>query len=321
MPSHPFAFPDKWFLKQAPMLRVCWALLPLLVAATALFGWRAPALTLVALLCGLVTEAFFAFPKNQPVSSAVLVTGLIFALSLPPTLPFWMATVGMVFAVSFGKMVFGGFGRNVFNPAMVGRAFLYVTFPLQMTNSWTEPAPSLSAGFLQWTASPDGLTGATTLTRLKEGVPPPDLADLFFGFTAGSLGETSALLILLGGGYLLWKKVASWRLLLSCLAGGLTTLMLGRAVGTAAAAAPLASLLSGSFLFGAVFVVTEPVSAAKTPAGQVLYGFFIGALTIVLRLFSNFPEGMMFAVLLANGLAPLVDLGIRALPARREVAG
>ncbi|MDP2107347.1 MAG: RnfABCDGE type electron transport complex subunit D, partial [Desulfobulbaceae bacterium] len=276
----PPAIPDKWFLLQAPMLKVCYALLPLTMAAVALFGWRALALTLVVLFCGFVTEAFFTFPQGKPVTSAALVTGLIFSLSLPPSLPMWMAAVGIVFGVGFGKMAFGGFGRNVFNPAMVGRCFLYSAFPLFMTNFWNEPATVAAGGLRFWALSPDAITGATSLVNLTQGISPT-LTDLFLGNTAGSLGETSALLILLAAGYLLYTKVASWRLLFSCLGGGILAILVTRELGVAVSAAPIAALLSGSFLFGTVFVVTEPISAAKTPAGQVVYGFFVGVLTIL----------------------------------------
>lgn len=314
---HSLAIPNKWFLPQAPMLKVCYALLPLLLAAVALFGWRTLGLTVVVLLCGFVTEALFVFPQGKPVTSAVLVSGLIFSLSLPPSLPLWMAAVGIIFGVGFGKMAFGGFGRNVFNPAMVGRCFLYVTFPLFMTNSWHAPATVAAGGFSFWEPALDAVTGATTLVQLQQGVRP-SLTDLFLGNTSGSLGETSALLILIAGCYLIYNKVASWRLLLSCLGGGIMTILVTRHLGVVANAAPVAAVLSGSFLFGSVFVVTEPISAAKSQAGQVVYGLFIGVLAILLRSYSNFPEGMMFAVLLANGFAPLIDLAIRSIPQREK---
>jgi Na+-transporting NADH:ubiquinone oxidoreductase subunit B len=126
--------PKKLFLMQKPMLRVCYALIPLILASFYLFGWRSCVLTGIVLICGIITEALFTFPRKKPVTSAVFVTGLIFTLSLPPTIPFWMAAIGIVAGVALGKMVFGGFGQNVFNPAMVGRCFIYITFPIQMTN-------------------------------------------------------------------------------------------------------------------------------------------------------------------------------------------
>lgn len=310
--------PRKRFFKQTPMIRVCYALLPLLMASIYFFGWRAFALTLLVCLCGLVTEALFTFRQGKPVSSAVLVTCLIFSLSLPPTLPYWMAVVGIVTAVAFGKMVFGGSGRNVFNPAMVGRCFIYISFPVAMNNRWVEPVDGGFRGLAAWMPAADAMTGATALIRLKEGGDIPPLDHLIIGNMAGSLGETSALLVLLGGAYLLYKKIAPWRLAASCLTGALITVFIFRAGGVGAAASPAALLLSGSFLFGTLFVVTDPVSGAKTPAGQWIYGLAIGSLTMILRFYSNFPEGMMFAVLLMNAFVPLLDLSVRGLQRKRK---
>lgn len=300
-------------------MRVCYALAPLVAASVYLFGWRALALTLVVLLFGMATEALFVFREAKPVTSAVLVTCLIFSLSLPPTLPFWMAVIGIVVAVALGKMAFGGFGKNVFNPAMVGRCFIYVAFPTQMTNTWAEPVQGRLGGLSVWAPPPDAITSATPLLKFKEGVLPP-LENLFFGSIAGSLGETSALLILLGGAYILYKKIAPWRIALSCLLGGVAVSGLLSVAGIKVVASPLATLLSGSFLFGMMFVVTEPISGAKTKAGQWIYGFMIGGLTVLLRGYSNFSEGIMFSVLIMNAFVPIIDRGFQQLQARRQAA-
>jgi Na+-transporting NADH:ubiquinone oxidoreductase subunit B len=301
------------------MLRVCYALTPLVAASVYFFGWRALALSALVLLCGIATEAFFVFREGKPVTSAVLVTCLVFSLSLPPTLPFWMAVVGIVVAVAWGKMAFGGFGRNVFNPAMVGRCFIYVTFPAAMTSTWAEPIPGRLGGLSVWAPAADAITSATPLMKFKEGIIFP-LEDLFFGNISGSLGETSALLILLGGAYLIYKKAAPWRLAFSCLLGGLiVSAFLGSAGGNVVAT-PSATLLSGAFLFGMMFVVTEPITGAKTKAGQWLYGFMIGALTIILRGYSNFSEGIMFSVLIMNAFVPIMDRGIRLLQEGRKTS-
>lgn len=322
MPEEPretwggYRIPPKPILMQRTMLRVCYALAPLAAGAVYLFGWRALALLAVTLLAGCVTEALFTFRRGQPVTSAVFVTAMIFALSLPPTIPVWMAVVGIVAGVAIGKMAFGGFGHNVFNPAMVGRCFLYVTFPLQMTNTWTLPFWGGWGGLLHWAPSVDAITRATPLVVMRQGDRWP-LGDLFLGPVPGSLGETSAVLILLGGAYILYRKAASWRLALGCVLGGFfmsSALHLG-GVGSVAPAAY--NLVSGSFLFGALFVVTEPISGAKTRLGQWIYSICIGALTIVLRGFSNFSAGIMFSVLIMNAFVPLLDEGVKRLQAAR----
>jgi Na+-transporting NADH:ubiquinone oxidoreductase subunit B len=316
----PVKMPQKPFLVQKVMLRVCYALMPLVLAAVYLFGWRALALVLVSLLFGVATEGAFTWREGKPITSAVFVTCLIFALALPPATPFWVAVVGIVAGVVFGKMIFGGFGQNVFNPAMVGRCFIYVTFPVQLTAQWFEPVPNASGGFGTWSVMPDAVTAATPLQEMRQGMGVP-LEDLFFGFTSGSLGETSAVLILLGGIYLLYTKAASYRLAFSCLLGGIALSGILHGLGAATVLPPLFSVLSGSFLFGTVFVVTEPISGPKTPIGQWIYGFMVGAITIALRGFSNFSEGIMFSILIMNAFVPILDRVVRQIKApKRAVA-
>jgi Na+-transporting NADH:ubiquinone oxidoreductase subunit B len=309
--------PEKIFLMQKVMLRVCYALIPLVFASVYLFGWRSLAVVVVVLGFGIATEALFTFREKKPVTFAVFVTSLIFSLSLPPMIPFWMAIVGIVVGVGLGKMVFGGFGQNVFNPAMVGRCFLYVTFPIEMTNQWATPLWGGAAGFGRWSLSLDALTQATPLVEWRRGISVP-MEQLFFGNTAGSLGETSALLILLGGVYLIYTKAAPWRLAVSCLIGGILLSSVLHGFGAAGVPSALVTLLSGSFLFGSIFVVTEPVSGAKTHYGQWIYGFMVGGLTVVLRGFSNFPEGIMFSILIMNAFVPLIDQMVRRVQAAKK---
>lgn len=300
------------------MLRVCYALGPLVIAAIYLFGWRSLLLIAVAFLFGIAAEAIFTLRQGKPITSAVFVTCLIFSLSLTPALPFWMVIVGIVVGVSIGKMIFGGFGQNIFNPAMVGRCFLYITFPIEMTNTWVKPMWGGIGGFGHWSSPVDAITQATPLLVLRNGAPFP-LRELFFGNIPGSLGETSALLILLGGIYIVYKKAASWRLVTSCLLGATLTSSILHLAGVASVAPPLSNLLSGSFLFGAIFVVSEPISGAKTQEGQWIYGFIIGALTVVLRGFSNFSCGLMFSVLIMNAFVPLLDQTVRQVKAAGRV--
>ncbi|MFC1825274.1 sigma-E processing peptidase SpoIIGA [Thermodesulfobacteriota bacterium] len=312
--SHP---QKELFQFQTPMLRVCYALLPLLLGSIYLFGWRSLLLVSVVFIFGIGTEALFMIRIGKPVTSAVFVTCLIFSLSLPPMTTFWMAAIGIIFGVAIGKMVFGGFGQNIFNPAMVGRCFIYVTFPKQMTNIWLEPMWGGFAGLVRWSNSVDAVTKATPLISLKEGAAL-NWQDLFLGHIPGSLGETSAFLILLGGAYIIYKKAAPWRLALSCLLGGVLISSILFLSGSEVIPSPVHTLLAGSFLFGCAFVVTEPISGAKTNAGQWIYGSMIGGLTVILRGFSNFSEGIMFSVLIMNAFVPIMDQTIRQIQAKRE---
>jgi len=309
--------PKKLMVMQKPMLRVCYALIPLVMASVYLFGWRSLMLAGLVLICGIITEALFTFPRKKPVTSAVLVTGLIFTLSLPPTAPFWMAVIGIVTGVALGKMVFGGFGQNVFNPAMVGRCFIYITFPLQMTNRWVEPFWGGLGGLTHWSSSMDSITRATPLEILRLGDSIP-WRDLLVGRTSGSIGEMPAILILLGGLYIVYKKTASWRLVMSCILGGITSSGILRLAGFSQIPDPLTTLIAGSFLFGAFFVVTEPVSGAKTKTGQWIYGLTIGALIVVLRGFSSFSEGVMFSVLIMNAFVPFLDQTVQQARAKKK---
>jgi Na+-transporting NADH:ubiquinone oxidoreductase subunit B len=308
----------KYFLIQKVMTRVCYALIPISLFSIYIFGWRALFLIIISLLFGIATEAHFTVRKGKQVTSAVIVTCLVYSLSLPPTTPFWVAAIGIIVGVTFGKMVFGGFGQNIFNPAMVGRCFIYISFPKEMTASWIEPMWGGYGGLLYWTGPVDAVTKATPLMQLKTEIFP-SMLDLLTGNTPGSLGETSVILIIIGGIFLLIKKAAPWRLALSCLMGGIfiwiTVTMAGKET------APLLyPLMSGSFLFGCAFVVTEPISGAKTAPGQWIYGFSVGGLTIILREFSNFSEGVMFSVLLMNAFVPLIDNIVNQVKAIRKGA-
>lgn len=300
----------KW---QLPMQRVLLALAPITAAAVYFFGWRALVLVAVCNLAAFLTELLFLRPRGEPATSAVFVTGTLLALSLPPTLPVWMAAAGAVFGVLFGKMVFGGFGRNPFNPALVGRAFLYIGFAIYMNARWYDPISGPAGGFLAYTS--DAVTGATPLRTMAAGAHVP-LSTLFLGRTAGSLGETCDPLILAGGLYLIWRKAANYRIVVSGLAAMLALQTALWAAGIPRAVDPLSALFGGSFLFGLFFFATEPVSACQTDAGRWLYGAFIGIMAVLIRVFSAWSGSTMFAVLLGNVFAPITDYGIRALKAR-----
>ncbi|OHD61962.1 MAG: hypothetical protein A2096_06505 [Spirochaetes bacterium GWF1_41_5] len=277
-----------------PMKRVFYALLPLLLFSIYLYGWRSLVLSITVCLCAYLTELAFSRSK---VHSSALVTGLLFTLSLPPTLPLWIAWAGIVFGMVFGKMVFGGFGKNIFNPALIGRAFIYVSFGSEMTARWAVPAAGFPGGFIKY--SLDALSAATPLhTGLN-------LAD-FTGLTAGSLGESSALLILLGGFYLIIKKTVNPRIIFSGLAAFLLMETAFFFTGISSEP-PFAMLIKGGFLFGIFFMATDPVSASQHDLGRIVYGALIGMLTVLIRKFSVWPEGFMFACLLGNMIAPITD--------------
>lgn len=298
-------------MKQKVMLQVLYALIPLAAASVYFFGWRALAVLAVVNAAGFLSEYLVCRVYNQQVSTAVFVSNFLFALSLPPTIPIWIAVVGIVFGIIFGKMVFGGFGRNVFNPAISGRAFIYISFGVPLTAAFTEPASGFPGGFGSWLANADAVTKATPLVQLDLGEPAAFL-DLLLGSTAGSLGETCALLIIIGGLYLMIKKAASYRIVLSGLLAFILFQGLFFILGTRGAVNPLYGLFSGSLLFAIMFMATDPISSSQTTdAGRWIYGALIGALIAVIRTFSVWIEAVTFAILLANMFAPLLDYIIK----------
>jgi Na+-transporting NADH:ubiquinone oxidoreductase subunit B len=323
----------KWINWQQPMKNVLYACVPLLAEAIYFFGWRVAAMLLLVTATAYVTEWLFTRQWKEPVSSAVLVSSVLFTFSLPPTLPLWMAVVGIVFGIVFGKMVYGGFGRNVFNPALTGRAFVYVSFGNYMTAQWVKPWTEFPAGLVHWgwtaaSAPPDALTTATPGMLLKlssealaaRGVSAADLSlgSLFLGNSAGVIGGTSAALALLCGLYLLWKKTANYRIVFSGFLGFACAQTVCWAFGLGHAVDPLRAAMGGSLVLGIFFYATDPVSASQTNPGRWIYGAFIGAMSSVITTFSAWPAGTMFAILLANMFAPIMDIGIKNLQARQK---
>jgi Na+-transporting NADH:ubiquinone oxidoreductase subunit B len=228
-----------------------------------------------------------------------------------------MTALGCAFGLLFGKMVFGGFGRNVFNPAMVGRAFLYVSFGAHMTSRWTLPLGGFPAGLSRFAS--DAITQATPGMTLKTGAAIP-LSDLLVGGASGVMGGTSALLTMACGLYLLRTKAANYRIVVSGILAYLAAQGAAWFAGVPDAANPLSAMLSGGFMFGIFFFATDPVSASQTQEGRWIYGALIGALSSVISVFSSWPAGTMFAILLANMFAPLMDIGISAMKAQGKGA-
>ncbi|MDX9981559.1 MAG: RnfABCDGE type electron transport complex subunit D [Lentisphaeria bacterium] len=317
------------FREQKMMRRVLLALLPALLGGIAFFGWRVLALVLWVALVAAATEYLLARRRGDPLTESCFVTAALLALSLPPTLPFWMAAVGAVVALSFGKELFGGFGRNVFNPAIVGRGFLYLCFPLEMTAGFA-PVHQGFSGFLHWSplrvwdGGVDAVTAVTPMWARRDYSHTVDFLRLFFGnigerfedadgvarvVSAGSIGEVSAVLLLLGGIYLLWTKTANWRLTASTLAGAVAATVVFRHLLGAEMVPPLAwTLCSGALLYASFFMVTDPVSAPRGNLAQWLYGAFIGVMIVFLRWRAAFAGGVAFAILLGNTLGPTLDL-------------
>jgi Na+-transporting NADH:ubiquinone oxidoreductase subunit B len=310
------------FMKQALMRKVIYALIPIVLAALYNFGWRVIPIILIAALSGLVTEWLFKRSSGKPVSEAVFVTAILYALTLPPRTPFWIVAVGMIFGIVFGKEVFGGFGRNVFNPALVGRAFVYVSFPRFLTIEWTAPASSnLMGGITQYIGpSVDAVSTATPMLTYRSTGDMHALFDLFIGRVPGSLGETSALLIILSGAYLLYTKTAHKESMLGVIAGFFAMSGVFVVFGTAQVPNPIFGILSGGILFAAVFMATDPISSPKKKEARWVYGILIGAITVIIRGFALFAGGVMFAVLIGNSLAPLLDEIVKALQARKKSA-
>ena len=288
------------FQKQIMMRRVLYALAPIFFFSVYLYGWRSIVITGVSVILGVFTEYLMEKGRNKKISEAVLVSCVLYALSLPPKTPLWVVGVGIVFAVFFGKEVYGGFGRNVFNPALTGRLFVYITFATVLSASWMVPG-----GF---GAQADAVASATPLALLLQGKAGElHSLDLLLGLRAGTLGESSVILILLAAVYLIATKTASWRIILSTAGSAAVFSFVLDFLGVKGAFPALASMMSGSVLFVAVFMATDPVSAPKKPLAQWIYGVMIGTVAILLRLFSAFPEGTSFAVLVGNTFACLLD--------------
>jgi len=405
------------FIKQDPMRRVLYSLVPIFIWSAYLYGWRVVALTAFVYMLGIIAEYVFEKGKNKKVSEAVLVTCGLYALSMPPAVPFWAAGVGILFAVIFGKEVYGGFGRNVYNPAITGRTFAYISFPLMLQTTWMIPGNFGTTAMNQliqgstwleavvmlivvaalyfvitkaegktkaviWSAAVavavtvafyvtvayvfqydpkvhnrialndvDVVATATPIevfrglakdwhhtvsifgwnVNLEDNSP---LA-LFFGVRVGAAGEGAIFLIVLAAIYLLWTKTANWRpMIWTFLSAAILTVILYY-TGVMDARFPvfaahrvsgdsmtqlldiLGFLMAGSLIYAAVFMSTDPVSSPKKPISQHLYGIIIGALTVTIRVFAGFSEGVSFAILTANTFASLID---EIMPAKKKAS-
>jgi Na+-transporting NADH:ubiquinone oxidoreductase subunit B/electron transport complex protein RnfD len=276
------------------MSTVILAVLPATIASVVFFGWAAVKIILASYITGGVIEVIFAIVRKKDIEEGFLVTGLLFPLVLPPTVPLWVVVVGMAFGVFFGKEVFGGTGRNIFNPALTGRLFITIAFPGLMSANWRAPFA-------------DAITSATPLAVFKSSQAITPYLDLLWGQTAGSMGELFRLGIIVGGLFLILTKVSSWRIPLCYLGTAFLLSLAGNAIWPSLIAPPVFQLLSGSILFGAMFMATDPVTSPFTRAGKYIYGTMCGVLTILIRSFSGYTEGVMFSIILMNALTPLID--------------
>ena len=272
----------------------------------------------VTLAAGGAAEVVFAIVRRHPVTEGFLVTSALFPLILPATIPLWQVALGIMFGVVLGKEVFGGVGMNIFNPALVGRAFLFFAYPAQISGDqvWIAAA----------TKGVDGLSGATALARAAEsGQPGFSLLDAFLGFVPGSMGETSALAILLGAVVLIVTQVGSWRTMVGVSLGTIAMASLLNLLGSDSN--PMFALpfwwhmVLGGWALGAVFMATDPVSSAFSATGKLFYGAGIGILVVLIRVVNPaYPEGMMLAILFMNMFAPLIDHFVVKANIRRRVA-
>ncbi len=292
---------------RAMMADVLIALAPVFAASLWVFGWYALKQVGTCVLACLGAEYLFhTLLRKKPFSLddlSAAVTGAVLALSLPWSAPWYVAVIGSFAAVGFGKVIFGGLGMNIFNPAMVGRAFVMISFSVAM-----------GAGAYVAAAGPPILTEATPLSAAKMQALSPALWPLFLGNVNGSLGETSALACLAGGAYLCLRRTASWEIPLSMILSAALFGGLGQAAGVHREITLLHHLLGGALLFGAFFIATDPVTSPLTRWGKVLFGGGIGFFVVLIRLFSGYPEGVMFAVLLMNAFVPLLNRWTAPLP-------
>ena len=278
--------------------RIMWsvvvALIPAMGVSIYFFGLRALATISVSVVTALLTEGIIQRLRRKPITvsdGSSVVTGILLALVLPPGIPLWMVAIGSFCAIALAKQVFGGLGYNIFNPALVGRAILLASFPLAMT-TWRKPF--------------EALTCATPLALVKEGIfqELPSYGELFIGRVGGSLGETSALALLIGAIFLLFRGYISWHIPLSYLGTvALLTAIFGQD--------PLFHLLAGGLILGAFFMATDMVTTPLTKKGKLVFGIGAGIIVVVIRLKGGYPEGVCYSILLMNACTPLIDRWIR----------
>jgi len=299
---------------QKIMYRVVYAMIPALAWSVFVFGWGALRVTLIAVAACIAIEyliqKYILKVKPSVTDGSALITGILLAFNVPANLPWWIILIGAIAAMGIGKLSFGGLGNNVFNPALVGRVFLLISFPVHMT-SWPVNAQS----------GIDAVTAATPLALIKEGIKNgtpisdiqglPHLNDMLLGTIGGSLGEISAVLLILGGIYLLWKKVITWHIPVSIIITVALISGIFWMINPAIYVNPAYHILTGGLMLGAIFMATDMVTSPMTPKAQIIYGIGIGVITISIRMFGAYPEGISFAILIMNAVTPLLNYYIK----------
>ena len=287
------------------MYGVLIALIPAFLVSLYCFGLGALIVTATSVLACVIFEYLIQrfLMKKEPTlcDGSAILTGVLLAFNVPSNLPIWIILIGALAAIGIGKMSFGGLGNNIFNPALVGRVFLLISFPAQMT---TWPVPDVFP--MTYT---DAETGATILSSLHEGgAPLPAMVDMLIGRIGGSLGEVSAIALLLGFAFMLWKKIITWHIPVSILATVFVFTGILYLINPTVYVNPL---LSGGLLLGSIFMATDYVTSPMSKNGMIVYGIGIGLLTAVIRIFGSYPEGMSFAILIMNAFTPLINSYIK----------
>jgi Na+-translocating ferredoxin:NAD+ oxidoreductase subunit D len=308
------------------MADVIIGLVPAMIAAGYYFRVRAAVLIATCVISAVITEWLCNAIRKKPNSLgdfSAVVSGIILALSVPPGLPAWAAVIGSVFAIAVGKMVFGGLGANIFNPAMVGRAFLTASFGTLMT-TWTVPATiERLMPIIPVENRIDARTQATPLAWSKQAIKTGQGAEIvdeqleamFKGEVGGCLGETSALALLVGGAYLLIRRTTNIHIPLAVIASSAAFAGIMHLVNRNAYITPASHLCSGGLLIGAFFIATDPVTSPLTTKGRWIFGIGVGVVTMLIRVFGEYPEGVMYSVLLMNAVRPLIDRICKPVPA------
>jgi electron transport complex protein RnfD len=290
------------------MTGVIIALIPALLVGFYFFGLGALIVTLTAVVSCVLFEyliqRFLLKGETTIMDGSAALTGLLLALNLPSNIPVWMIIAGSLVAIGIAKMTFGGLGNNPFNPALVGRVFMLISFPVEMT-SWPRPIP-FSTAYL------DAETAATPLAMMKGHFGElPDTLNLFLGNMGGSMGEVSAIAILIGLAYLLYKKIISWHIPVSILATVFIFTAILNWIQPEAYASPVTHLFTGGLMLGAVFMATDYVTSPMNTRGMLVYGVGIGVITVLIRVFGAYPEGVSFAILIMNAFTPLINTYIK----------
>ena len=291
------------------MYGVLIALVPAFLVSLYSFGLGALIVTATSVLACVIFEYLIQrfLMKKEPTlcDGSAILTGVLLAFNVPSNLPIWIILIGALAAIGIGKMSFGGLGNNIFNPALVGRVFLLISFPAQMT-TW----PIADAFPMTYT---DAQTGATVLSLMNAGALAqlPSFVDMIVGHMSGSLGEVSAIALLIGFAFMMWKKIITWHIPVSILATVFVFTGLLHLINPVAYASPFIHLLSGGLLLGSIFMATDYVTSPMSKNGMIVYGVGIGLLTAVIRIFGSYPEGMSFAILIMNAFTPLINSYIK----------